>query len=130
MIDHLEANGYLQSEQEFQTIFLTPQASQVLFQGKKVLQKIAVEPEQPTQSPAGSKLYGEDAELFEVLKELRMKLARQAAVPAFVIFSNATLEDMAAKLPRTMEEFLEVSGVGIVKAQRYGAEFLKLLRTL
>ena len=128
MIDHLEANGYLQSEQEFQTIFLTPQASQVLFQGKKVLQKIAVEPEQPTQSPAGSKLYGEDAELFEVLKELRMKLARQAAVPAFVIFSNATLSDMAKKKPQTLSQFKKVSGVGEIKAAWYGEAFLERIR--
>ena len=45
-----------------------------------------------------------------------------------MIFSNATLEDMAAKLPQTPEAFLAVSGVGSVKAQRYGKPFLKLLK--
>ena len=68
--------------------------------------------------------------MLTALKDLRGQLAKKEQVPAYIVFSNATLEDMAAKLPRTMEEFLEVSGVGIVKAQRYGAEFLKLLRTL
>ena len=45
-------------------------------------------------------------------------------MPAYVIFSNATLEDMAGKAPKTMEQFLEVSGVGEVKAHRYGKVFL------
>ena len=128
MIDHLEAEGYLQSEQEYQTIFLTPQASQVLFQGKKVLQKVELEPVQPAQSLGVSKLPGEDADLFDVLKELRMKLARESAVPAFVIFSNATLTDMARKKPRTMSQFKKVSGVGEIKAAWYGEAFLERIR--
>ena len=128
MIDHLEAEGYLQSEQEYQTIFLTPQASQVLFQGKKVLQKVELELAQPAQSLGVSKLPGEDADLFDVLKELRMKLARDSAVPAFVIFSNATLTDMARKKPRTMSQFKKVSGVGEIKAAWYGEAFLERIR--
>ena len=128
MIDHLEAEGYLQSEQEYQTIFLTPQASQVLFQGKKVLQKVELEPVQPAQSLGVSKLPGEDADLFDVLKELRMKLARESAVPAFVIFSNATLTDMARKKPRTMSQFKKISGVGEIKAAWYGEAFLERIR--
>ena len=58
------------------------------------------------------------------------KLARLAAaegVPAYVVFSNATLADMAAKAPHTMEDFLEVSGVGEIKAARYGEAFLKAI---
>ena len=43
------------------------------------------------------------------------------------MFSNAALADMAAKAPRTLEEFLEVSGVGRVKAARYGGIFLKAI---
>ena len=48
-------------------------------------------------------------------------------MPAYVIFSNATLTDMAAKAPRTEAELLEVSGVGQVKADRYGRQFLTRL---
>lgn len=44
-----------------------------------------------------------------------------------MVFSNATLEDMAKKQPKTIEEFLTVSGVGAVKARRYGTAFLKEL---
>ena len=61
------------------------------------------------------------------LKAERFRLAQRDEVPAYIVFSNATLADMAAKLPRTLEEFLEVSGVGAVKAQRYGEEFLAVI---
>lgn len=49
-------------------------------------------------------------------------------VAAYVVFSNATLEDMAARRPHTTEEFLNVSGVGERKAQQYGEAFLKAIR--
>ena len=55
-------------------------------------------------------------------------MAKKDQVPAYVIFSNATLEDMAKKQPKTMAEFLTVSGVGAVKAQRYGDAFLGELK--
>ena len=48
-------------------------------------------------------------------------------VPAYLVFTNAALTDMAAKRPHTMEEFLEVSGVGEKKAAQYGAVFLKAI---
>ena len=61
-------------------------------------------------------------------KRLRTRLAQAEGVPAYIIFSNATLADMAVKLPTTMEGLLEVSGVGSVKAARYGAAFLDVIR--
>lgn len=71
-----------------------------------------------------------DSKVLKGLKELRTRLAKQEKVPAYVIFSNATLEEMAQKLPRTMEELLGISGVGSVKAQRYGETFLDALADL
>ncbi len=68
-----------------------------------------------------------DEALLERLKELRNRLAATAGVPAYVVFSDATLRDMCAKRPRTQEEFLAVSGVGAYKLRRYGAAFLRLL---
>ena len=70
-----------------------------------------------------------DPILLEALREKRTQLAQTARVPAYVVFSNAALIDMAKRLPRTMLEFLEVSGVGQVKAKRYGKEFLAVIRT-
>ncbi|MBP3918616.1 MAG: RecQ family ATP-dependent DNA helicase [Clostridia bacterium] len=68
-----------------------------------------------------------DSPLMQALRVLRMSLARQEKVPAYVIFSDATLADMCRKLPQNTEEFLSVSGVGEVKAQKYGSAFLRLI---
>ena len=68
-----------------------------------------------------------DPELLEALRALRTRLAAAGGVPAYVVFSNAALLDMAARQPATPEEFLEVSGVGTVKAQRYGKDFLEAI---
>ena len=65
-----------------------------------------------------------DETLFERLRALRTRLAAEAKLPAYMVFSNATLTDMCRKMPLTADELLEVSGVGEAKAARYGAEFL------
>ena len=128
MIDHLEAEGYLFTDQEFQTIGLTASAGQVLYQGKTVQMKVEVEPE--TAAPASTvKLPSEAADLFDALKELRAELAKEAGIPAYVVFSNATLTDMAKKKPKTMSEFRKVSGVGEIKAAWYGTTFLKRIQS-
>ena len=71
-----------------------------------------------------SELDAAGQELYERLAALRTELAREQDVPAYIIFSNAALVDMCAKRPRTVEEFLGVSGVGATKAERYGEAFL------
>ncbi len=129
MIDHLEAEGYLESEQEFQTIHVTAAASQILYRGKSIQMKVEVEPESQMDPAPESRLNADAAELFDVLKELRGQLAREAGIPAYVVFSNATLTDMAKKQPRTMSEFRKVSGVGEIKAAWYGTAFLKRIQT-
>lgn len=126
MLDHLEAEGYVQSEQEYQTLFLTQKAARVLFHGEQVMMKMErqIQPSQEEQ-----RLTAENADLFDVLKELRFQLAKEAGVPAFVIFSNATLVDMAQKQPKTLSEFKRVSGVGEIKAAWYGEAFLSKIRS-
>ena len=129
MIDHLEAEGYLRTEQEHQSVFLTPAAGEVLYRGKTVsmLVEQTHEPETPVTETA--KLTADDAQLFDALKELRLELAKKAEIPAFVVFSNATLADMAKKKPATMSEFKKVSGVGEIKAAWYGTAFLKCIQS-
>ena len=58
----------------------------------------------------------------------RLKLSRAANVPAYVIFNNATLADIASARPRTHRDLLDVAGVGPVKAERYGDAVLALVR--
>lgn len=68
-----------------------------------------------------------DKRLFARLKGLRKALAEEHDVPPFVVFSDATLVDMAAKLPANQREMLQVSGVGETKLQRYGSAFLSVI---
>ena len=67
----------------------------------------------------------EDTDMFSRLKALRSKLAAAAHVPAYIIFSDATLRDMCRIRPSTLTEMLEVSGVGKIKADKYGKPFMK-----
>lgn len=71
----------------------------------------------------------EDA-LFRDLRETRKALADRDGVPPFVVFSDATLRDMARRRPRNRMEMLSVSGVGQVKFERYGEAFLSILKSL
>ncbi|MGO1117250.1 DNA helicase RecQ [Rhodovibrionaceae bacterium A322] len=68
-----------------------------------------------------------DAKLLTVLKRLRLELAREQSVPAYVILTDRSLIDMAQKMPTCLEEMAEVHGIGDSKLNRYGAEFLEAL---
>ena len=87
--------------------------------------KVAKEEQREAKPP--KPLSGVSDELFSSLKELRLKLAQDEKVPAFVIFSDAALKDMCAKMPANDDEFLQVSGVGKVKLERYGKVFLGVI---
>jgi ATP-dependent DNA helicase RecQ len=69
-----------------------------------------------------------DGELLTLLKSLRLHLAREKGVPAYLIFNDATLLEMAARKPRTEAELLQVPGVGPAKLEKYGAAFLKMFK--
>ena len=69
-----------------------------------------------------------DAGLFEKLRSLRRRLADEEGVPAFVVFSDATLRGLAAAKPRNRPEMLRVSGVGPAKLERYGDTFLAVIQ--
>lgn len=132
-VDRLVELGFLFVEPAHSTLRLTPKAADVLFhQGKVTLLTRGEPPESAArkknkQEPIRTQAPVEDDSLLSALKAARTRLAQKESVPAYVIFSNATLTDMAAKAPRTTEEFLEVSGVGEVKAKRYGAIFLRII---
>jgi len=128
MADHLEGLGYLLTESEHQTVRLTPKASQVLYRGQTVQMLVQKEKEELVSPAVVTKLSGDEADLYDLLRELRGKLAREANIPAYVVFSNATLQDMARKKPRTMMDFRRVSGVGELKASWYGKVFLERIR--
>ena len=68
-----------------------------------------------------------DKKLLIALKELHRSLAMRQSIPAYVVFTDATLVDMCRLKPKTQEEFIEVSGVGQAKSQRYGEVFLAVI---
>ncbi|MEO0899647.1 MAG: DNA helicase RecQ [Bacteroidota bacterium] len=70
-----------------------------------------------------------DEALFDKLKKLRLKLAREKRIPPFVIFQDPSLEDMASKYPVSMNEFLNITGVGKGKAQKFAAPFIQLIKS-
>ncbi len=65
-----------------------------------------------------------DTALFERLRALRRRIASESAVPPYVVFGDATLQQMASRIPQDLNAMSRISGVGAVKLQRYGDEFL------
>lgn len=82
-----------------------------------------------TTAPAGLKDHGFDPGLFSLLRDLRQQIAQKASLPLYVVFSNKTLEALVRLQPTTVEEALQVPGIGEVKCQRYGVPFLDAIRT-
>ena len=122
MAENLESQGYLETDPVHGGISLTQKAQGVLFEGKTVSMRLPkAEASAPVSSPIGE---GQDPNLLAMLKRLRWKIAMQESVPAYIIFSNATLEDMARKAPTTLEAFAKVNGVGSVKVKRFGEVFV------
>jgi ATP-dependent DNA helicase RecQ len=76
----------------------------------------------------GAKTAAVDEELFSILKDLRKKISKVKDVPPFVIFQDPSLEDMAIQYPITLDELQNISGVGAGKAQRYGIEFVEIIK--
>lgn len=125
-MEQLEADSYLEADPVHGGILLTEKAGAVLFRGESVFMttRTLLAAEKKREKKKNAVVEHIDNSLFETLRALRFQLSQEENVPAYIIFSNATLSDMAAKAPKTMNEFLEVSGVGEVKAERYGKIFM------
>ncbi len=108
-------------------IKLTPFAKKVLFEGEKVqlttIQKISKDKPKIRERLSQAS----DNALFETLRRLRSEIAKEEAVPAFVIFSDATLRQLEAERPISEDEFLKIDGVGKVKLEKYGDAFIKAI---
>jgi len=122
--------GYLAQDGEFRTLSLTPMAREALRKRTPIrglpLESAAREREK-TEKPAEPALEINNA-LLAQLRALRKRLADEASVPPYVIFSDRSLQEMAAYLPQSEASLLQINGVGQVKLQRYGAIFLELIQ--
>ncbi len=79
--------------------------------------------------PQDGPLSGPDTTLLDALKALRLRLAKERGVPAYVVFPDRTLIDMVRRRPRTEEEFAEVNGVGAAKLKAFATPFLAAIET-
>jgi len=84
------------------------------------------EEDSPDRAPMSSKSY--DARLFELLKAVRKKIAKEKDLPPYVIFQDPSLEEMATTYPTTKDDLASVNGVGMGKVNKFGKEFLDLIQ--
>lgn len=134
MMDTLIYQNYMcLTDDEYPVLRLNKIAEDVLFKGKHVFMSVAEdENDDIAQDERRIEIKSEKApvenSLIEILKNVRVKLARENKVPSYIIFSNLSLSDMAEKKPCTIKEFLKVSGVGKFKAERYGESFITAIK--
>lgn len=132
IMDFLVEKNYLAvSLGEYPVLTVTPLGAAAVRDRQKIEMKL---PKEKKANPRKDKKYtvsvdmDTDAALLDLLKELRKKIAAEENVPAYIIFTDASLRDMCKKLPANRSEFLEVSGVGRKKCELYGEAFLKAIK--
>jgi ATP-dependent DNA helicase RecQ len=134
MIEQLIGQDFLRREGEFSTLSLTDSARKVL-RGEQapVLAKplVAAKKKEITQKTRAKKekeWAGVDEGLFQLLRQKRAELAGQQGVPAFIIFGDKSLKDMATIKPTTRDAFATVYGVGDYKLNAYADAFLEAIK--
>lgn len=127
ILDFLIENEYLIiTSDEFATIKLSTRSAEIIRDKKQIEMKLPKEIKSDNVKKAIMD-YNIDSGLFSELKTLRNKLATEEHVPAYVIFADAALHDMCRKLPVTKAEFLNISGVGSRKAEKYSDVFCNII---
>ncbi|MBC7657846.1 MAG: RecQ family ATP-dependent DNA helicase, partial [Frankiaceae bacterium] len=131
----LVAMGLLEVDSEgYGGLRLTDASRPVLKGEKTVFLRQESERVRPKSTRSGSgavatvAMAAADAPVFEALRSLRAELAREQNLPAYVIFHDATLREMAAQRPRTLGELGRINGVGLSKLERYGPQVLAALQ--
>lgn len=124
IIEKLEEQGYIISVGAGKPILRVTEMSYPVLKGKakvKVKKTVRIKTKEKTVEETVN------ISLFDTLKQIRYEIASQKGVPAFLIFSDASLMDMCRKLPVTPEEFLSVNGVGDNKLKQYGDRFISAI---
>lgn len=139
IMNHLMLQGFLTvTGDEYAIVKLTKESSRILDAGESVIMKMAREREYPPKvqtsgrekrnTAAGISMSPNDAELFEKLRNLRIEIARKEHVPPYIVFSDKTLVSMCMVKPMNKAMMLTVSGIGALKYDKYGEQFLSLIR--
>ena len=124
-IDFLAEKEYISADNETEALKLLPKSRDVLFGRERLVMKKVENSEKVVKTHRPE--VPVNSELLDALKALRKGIASKKSVPAYVIFTDATLIDMCKKCPETPDEMLEVSGVGRTKLEKFGKEFLEVI---
>ena len=126
----LIAQGYLaQTEGQYPVIVLTEKSTGVL-SGSNAVELIKVKIKEDKRAPLADQIsYPYIKDLFNILRGVRIEFARRENVPPYVVFSDATLVEMATYLPQNDWELKRISGVGDLKLEKYGTAFLREIRS-
>jgi ATP-dependent DNA helicase RecQ len=136
VLRQLIALGHLRTEGEYNTLELTPTARAVLRGEVQLLLRVPSETRRgkaarvargTREKPPPMPLDAGGTALFAALKAWRGEVAREHNLPAYVVFHDATLAEMARLRPRSLDELAQVSGVGAKKLEAYGPELLRVL---
>ena len=132
LISFLITENYIASVgDKYPTLRLTNSANDILFKNKPVFIKRKIEkiPEKKIDitKPNNKSYQDYDTKLFEILRNLRMEISKELRMPPFIIFTDVSLKQMSAFYPTTVEEFLNIDGVGNFKLEQYGDRFLEAI---
>jgi ATP-dependent DNA helicase RecQ len=121
----------------FNVLQLTPAAREVL-SGRRILKLRKPSEKVPrprklrrgalSTLPARDALAGESGDVFQALREWRKGVAKEHGVPAYTVFHDATLQEIARRLPASLDGLRGISGIGATKLERYGEPLLKVVR--
>lgn len=129
LMNELLVKGYLKVEGDTYPIlkvtemghdFINKQDSK-----EPIILKIPKEKEEKQKRQSAPKIGNYDTKLFEGLRQLRLEIAKAEHVPPYIVFGDQTLKAMSQLRPTTKAEMLQVTGVGNIKYNKYGAQFLK-----
>ena len=130
-IEQLAGQGFLEKTGEYNVLSVTADGYRAL-KGETAprLLRPARKPERQRTAKASTESWeGVDQGLFDALRKLRSTLARERGVPAYIVFGDAALRDMARRRPSTLDRFLDVKGVGRTKCEQYGRIMVDQIRS-
>lgn len=130
-IDQLVAEGFLRQEGDRYPLLRMTETSRSLLKGQAAVKLIrSAMPDRPKKGKRAEESWElVDRDLFETLRRWRKQRADSRGLPPFVIFSDKTLRDLAARRPSSLEKLREVYGIGEAKLEEYGSDILSIVDT-
>lgn len=129
LIGVLVADGYIKvSGLKYPILKLNEKSKQVLFSKKKIYIRDLKEENKKEKIDKFSENISYNSDLFNNLKKLRLEISRKRNIPPFIVFSDASLSEMAKLKPKNEKDFLKIKGVGDKKLKQYGKIFIEKIK--